>query len=49
MNALPACLSVYHVCAWILQRSEEDFRSPETGVMVGCEPRSSARAGVLKL
>lgn len=27
-NFLPACIDVYHMCAWYPQRSEEDIRSP---------------------
>lgn len=29
---------VYHMCAWYLQMSEEDIKSPETGVAGGCKP-----------
>ena len=36
--ALPACMYVYHVCAWCLWRPEEGIRSPGTGVTDGCEP-----------
>lgn len=25
MDVLPACLSVYHLCAWCPQRPEEDI------------------------
>jgi hypothetical protein len=30
MNVLPApvCMFVHHLCAWLLQRSEEGIRSP---------------------
>lgn len=31
-------VSVLCVCAWSLQRPEEDFRSPVTGVKDSCEP-----------
>lgn len=27
MGILPACMSVYHFCAWYLWRSEESIRS----------------------
>jgi hypothetical protein len=34
INALPACMYVYHMCVWCPCRSEY-IRSPETGVMDG--------------
>lgn len=49
-----ACICVYHVHVWCLQRPEQAFRSPETGIVDGCwlpcgcwepsKPRSSGRA-----
>ena len=37
MNVLLACLSVYHMHAWSLQKPEEGIRTPGTGVTDGCE------------
>lgn len=42
-------MSLYHVCAWYLERQEENYRYPEIGVtdggwVLGCEPQSSKRA-----
>lgn len=37
ISVLPPCVYVYHVCAWYLQRSEEDIKSPGTEVMVSWE------------
>lgn len=34
---LPACMFVYHVCVWYLQKSEESIRSGESGVIDLCE------------
>lgn len=31
-ECLLACMSMYHVYGWSLWRSEDDFRSPGTGV-----------------
>lgn len=38
MIVLPACMHVYHVCAWYLQRPEEGVRSPGTEVIDSCKP-----------
>lgn len=35
---LPACVYVYHACAWYLPRPEEGIRSHRTGVRSGFEP-----------
>lgn len=37
-GALLACLSVYHMHFWFLQKPEEDAGSPETRVTDGYEP-----------
>lgn len=37
MNALLACVYVYHVHAWCLRKSKEAIRSPEPGIMQVCE------------
>jgi hypothetical protein len=37
MCILFAYMSVYHMCAWGLKRSEEGIRSPGTGVKEGCK------------
>ena len=47
MDVLPACLSVYHLCAWCPQRPEEDIGSLGFEVVscrVRSEPRFSERA-----
>lgn len=53
MSALPSCMYVYYMYAWCPWKTEEDIRSPGTGVTDGCkppcrfwgtEPGSSARA-----
>jgi hypothetical protein len=38
MSVLPACVPLYHLYAWSVQRTEEDIGSPGTGVTGGCEP-----------
>ena len=52
LGVLPASISVYHVCAWCLWRSEEGIRCLElelqvvvnhTMFVLGIEPGSSAR------
>lgn len=43
MNGLIACMSVYHLCAWSLWRSQEGTRSLGTGVTGGCEPLSTGK------
>ena len=35
MGALPACMPVYHVCAWCPQRPEKSIRFSGAGVMSG--------------
>lgn len=37
LSILPACLYVYCVCAWCLQKPEVDIEFPGPGVTVGCE------------
>lgn len=34
---LAACMFVYHMCVWYLQKTDEDIRSSETGVTDYCE------------
>ena len=41
MDILPARMSVYHLPAWFLQRSEEGIVFSETGVTDSCEPCES--------
>lgn len=38
MNVLPSFMSVYHVNACCLRKSEEDLSSPGTGDIDSCEP-----------
>lgn len=38
MGYLPTCVSVYYLCAWCPQRTEEGMESPGTGVIGGREP-----------
>ena len=38
LSVLPACVYVYHVSAWYLQKSEEGIKSPGTGVTDSCKP-----------
>jgi hypothetical protein len=38
MSLFPACISVYHLCASCLWRSEEGIRFPESEVADSCEP-----------
>lgn len=38
MSALPTCMSVNCVHVWCQQRSEEDVRSFQSGVIDSCEP-----------
>lgn len=52
MGIVPACISLHHICAWFLQKSEEGIWSSGTGVaqlwaamwQLGMEAGSSARA-----
>lgn len=37
MDVLHACMSMHHVHAWYLHRSEENVGLPRTGVADGCE------------
>lgn len=37
MSVSPACMSMYHVCAYCPQMSEEDIRPPGTVVIDSCE------------
>ena len=37
VDALPAYMSVHHMCAWCPQKPEEGVRSPGTGGTDGCE------------
>ena len=37
VNVLPECVSVHHLHAWTLQRTEDSIRSPESEVTVSCE------------
>ena len=37
MSILPACMSVHHVCAWCLWRSEDDVGSSGAGDTSVCE------------
>lgn len=37
MDALTACMSVYHVCSWCPQKPVEDIRSLESGVTNNCK------------
>lgn len=36
MGALPACVSVPHICAWYFSWPEEGIRSPGSGVADSC-------------
>lgn len=38
MGALPACMLVFHMCAWFSQRSEESTGCPRERVKDGSEP-----------
>lgn len=38
MGVLFACIRVYHVYAQCIQKPEEGFGSPATGITVGCKP-----------
>ena len=38
MSVLLACMCVYHMKAWYLQRSEGSVGSPGSGVTDDCEP-----------
>jgi hypothetical protein len=33
MDVLPACMSLYHMCAFCSQKPEEDIRFPKIGVI----------------
>ena len=48
MSVLPACMSVFYVGAWCLQRSEEGVRSSETGVIDSYELRWELNPGPLQ-
>jgi hypothetical protein len=37
VGALPACMFVYHLCAWCLGRQEKGTRSHKTGDTDSCE------------
>lgn len=37
VTVLPTCMHVHRVCACRLQTSEQGFKSPEAGVVAGCE------------
>ena len=37
MGVLPACMYMYHMCAWYLRRPEEGVRVPGIGVTDGFE------------
>lgn len=51
MGVLPALVSVYHMCAWSVQRPEEGTRSPGNGITDACELAcgSSGRPSVAEL
>lgn len=58
MNVFLIFMSVYHMCAWCLKKSEKGIKSPKTRDLGGCEPPcgdwefelwSSARTSVLTL
>jgi hypothetical protein len=38
VSVLPACMSVYHVCAWCPQGSEDGAEFTAAGVVGGCKP-----------
>jgi hypothetical protein len=38
LGVLPACMSVYHVHGWCLQKPEEGIKRFGTGGIGGCEP-----------
>lgn len=37
MSVFPACMHAYNPSTWYTQRSEEDVRSPATGIIDGCK------------
>lgn len=38
MNVFSACMYMEHMCAWCLQKSENDARASGTGVIDGYKP-----------